>query len=59
MPVTASDSHNNHQGGNQVVVVLYRARLYISEGTYYRNRRKALWGITRALLEINAASRGI
>jgi hypothetical protein len=27
------------------------ARLYISEGTYYRTRRKALRGVTRALME--------
>jgi hypothetical protein len=27
------------------------ARLYISEGTFYRTRRKALRGVTRALLE--------
>lgn len=27
------------------------ARLYISEGTYYRTRRKALRGVTRALVE--------
>ena len=27
------------------------ARLYISEGTYYRTRRKALRGVARALLE--------
>jgi hypothetical protein len=32
------------------------AKLYISEGTYYRTRRKALRGITRALLENCAAS---
>jgi hypothetical protein len=28
------------------------ARLYISEGTYYRMRRHALRGVTRALIEI-------
>jgi hypothetical protein len=27
------------------------AKLYISEGTYYRTRRKALRGVTRALME--------
>jgi hypothetical protein len=31
------------------------ARLYISEGTYYRTRRKALRGVTRALMEASAA----
>ena len=31
------------------------ARLYISEGTYYRTRRKALRGIARALLEAQTA----
>ena len=31
------------------------ARLYISEGTYYRTRRKALRGIARALLETQTA----
>ncbi len=30
------------------------ARLYISEGTYYRTRRKALRGVTRALMEVIA-----
>jgi hypothetical protein len=30
------------------------ARLYISEGTYYRTRRKALRGLTRALLEMES-----
>lgn len=32
------------------------AKLYISEGTYYRTRRKALRGITRALLEMEATA---
>jgi hypothetical protein len=31
-------------------------KLYISEGTYYRTRRKALRGVTRALLEVEALS---
>lgn len=35
------------------------SKLYISEGTYYRTRRKALRGITRALLELNAASQAV
>jgi hypothetical protein len=35
------------------------AKLYISEGTYYRTRRKALRGITRALLEIKANGQGV
>jgi hypothetical protein len=30
------------------------SKLYISEGTYYRTRRKALRGVTRALLEVQA-----
>jgi hypothetical protein len=32
------------------------SKLYISEGTYYRTRRKALRGITRALLEMEAVA---
>ena len=34
------------------------ARLYISEGTYYRTRRRALRGLARALTEANLASPG-
>lgn len=34
------------------------ARLYISEGTYYRTRRKALRGLTRALLETESLECG-
>jgi hypothetical protein len=30
------------------------AKLYISEGTYYRMRRHALRGVTRAMLEMSA-----
>jgi hypothetical protein len=32
------------------------AKLYISEGTYYRTRRKALRGVTRALMELSTVS---
>jgi hypothetical protein len=32
------------------------SRLYISEGTYYRTRRKALRGVTRALMEMEAVA---
>jgi hypothetical protein len=32
------------------------AKLYISEGTYYRTRRKALRGVTRTLLEMETIS---
>jgi hypothetical protein len=31
-------------------------KLYISEGTYYRTRRRALRGVTRALLELGAVT---
>ena len=31
-------------------------KLYISEGTYYRTRRRALRGVTRALLEVEAVA---
>jgi hypothetical protein len=33
------------------------ARLYISEGTFYRARRKALHGVARAILELRSTSR--